>query len=242
MRISRLYTSDALNVGSTVELDETSGHYVRNVLRLSKGSELILFNGEGVDYHAVLSLVSRKSVIAKIGEGLARDCESRLKISLALGISRGERMDLAIQKSVELGVNQIIPLITERCVVKFNNDRGEQKCQHWRKIARHACEQCGRSKLPNVAEPEFFSDWLESSTGFKLLLDPTAETSLKQVHPDKSNICILSGPEGGFSASELAEAKEAKFIGVRMGPRILRTETAALAAISVVQGLWGDLA
>lgn len=242
MRISRLYTSGALNVGSNLELDETSAHYVRNVLRLSKGSELILFNGDGLDYKAILSLVSRKSVIANIGGRQVRDCESALKISLALGISRGERMDLAIQKSVELGVNHIIPLITERCVVKFNDDRSTQKCRHWNRIAQHACEQCGRSRLPSVAEPQVFSDWINRSAGFKLILDPTAETSLKQVHPDKSEICILSGPEGGFSVGELAEAKKAEFIGVRMGPRILRTETAALTAISVVQGLWGDLA
>jgi len=242
VRISRLYVAEELNSGVNLELDEASAHYVRSVLRLSKGSKLILFNGNGIDYSTVLSLVSRKSVCAQIQDGHARNCESPLKISLALGISRGERMDLAIQKSVELGVNQIIPLITERCVVKFSSeDRSEQKRLHWQKIAQHACEQSGRSTLPSLVQPQSISDWLSDSTGFKLFLDPDAETSLKQLTPDDPQICILSGPEGGFSPAERELAVQAGFSAVRMGPRILRTETAALTAVGVVQALWGDL-
>ena len=242
MRISRLYVTGALNSGTTLELNETSAHYVRSVLRLSKGSKLVLFNGGGIDYSAVLSLVSRRSVCAQIEDGQARNCESPLKISLGLGISRGERMDLAIQKSVELGVNRVIPLITERCVVKFSDkERSEQKRLHWQKIAQHACEQCGRSTLPSVAQPLSLSGWLSNATGFKFLLDPNAETSLKQLSPDDPEICILSGPEGGFSPAERETAARAGFATVRMGPRILRTETAALTAVAVAQALWGDL-
>lgn len=223
------------------ELDEPSAHYVRNVLRLNKGNELILFNGDGVEYSAILTLVSRRLVTLRIGEGRERDCESPLKICLAVGISRGERMDLAIQKSVELGVNTMVPLITERCVVKFTSSRREQKHQHWRKVVQHACEQCGRTVLPSVAEPQALDLWLPNSSGFKLFLDPRADSTLKDHAPDCSEVCILSGPEGGFSPAERAKVTQAGFKGVCLGPRILRTETAALTAISVVQALWGDL-
>ena len=241
VRTSRLYLADKLVPETTLELDETSAHYVRNVLRLNKDNELILFNGNGVEYAAILTLVSRKSVTVWIGEGSVRDCESPLKIHLALGISRSERMDLAIQKSVELGVNTIVPLITERCVVKVTNNRREQKQQHWQKIVQHACEQCGRSVLPSVAEPQAIEHWLPDASGFKLFLDPRADATLKQHAPDCSDVWILSGPEGGFSPGERAKVTQAGFKGVRLGPRILRTETAALTAISVVQALWGDL-
>ncbi len=241
VRISRLYLAVELVPQTTLELDEASAHYVRNVLRLSNGHEITLFNGDGVEYAAKLTLVSRRSVIVRIDEGRVCDCESSLKIHLALGISRSERMDLAIQKSVELGVNTIVPLITERCVVKFTNDRREQKQQHWQKVVQHACEQCGRSVLPSVAEPQVIEHWLPDASGFKLFLDPRADATLKQHTLDCSDVWILSGPEGGFSPGERAKVTQAGFKGVRLGPRILRTETAALTAISVVQALWGDL-
>lgn len=242
VRTSRLYLAEKLVPETTLELDEASAHYVRNVLRLSKGNELILFNGDGVEYAVILTLVSRRSVAVWVGEGRLRDCESLLNIQLALGISRGERMDFAIQKSVELGVNSIVPLITERCEVKFTSDRREQKQQHWQKVVQHACEQCGRTILPGVAEPQAIGHWLSDSSGFKLFLNPRADATLKElVAPGSSEICILSGPEGGFSPGEREKVAQAGFKGVRLGPRILRTETAALTAISVVQALWGDL-
>ena len=240
MRISRLYVSENLNLGKSVELDEEAAHYVRAVLRLKKEHEISLFDGLGGEFLCVLSEVTRKKVVADINTKVDRSVESSLYVSLGLGISRGDRMDWGIQKSVELGVNCISPVITERCVVKFKESKKQQKIQHWKSIVRHATEQSGRTILPDFGEIELFQDWLQKQKGLKIFLDPKSDKSLTNLSPNEMNVTILSGPEGGFSNQERELAITAGFIPICLGQRILRTETASLAAISAVQTLWGD--
>jgi 16S rRNA (uracil1498-N3)-methyltransferase len=157
-----------------------------------------------------------------------------------MGISRGDRMDWAVQKAVELGVNHLTPLTTERCVIKFNDDKKQQRHQHWQHIIQHAAEQSGRTRPPALGEISSLSQWVNQQQGLKVFLDPYAEHCLADLQPENQQLTLLSGPEGGFSDQEREIAKAAGFVPVRMGARILRTETAVLAALSAVQSLWGD--
>jgi RNA methyltransferase, RsmE family len=240
MRVSRVYTSAALTLDKQVELDEENGHYVRTVLRLKKDTEIILFDGKGGEYLCTVSEVSRKSVIIAVNKWLDRSVESSLLVTLGLGISRGDRMDLTVQKAVELGVNFITPLLTERCVVQFKGEKKPQRLLHWQKIVQHATEQSGRTILPVLTEIEQLQFWVGRQNGLKVFLDPYADLTLIDVAPIDMKVTLLTGPEGGFSAQERDIAKAAGFIPVRLGSRILRTETASLAALAAVQMLWGD--
>ncbi|MGZ5049498.1 MAG: 16S rRNA (uracil(1498)-N(3))-methyltransferase [Methylobacter sp.] len=240
MRISRLYTPVSLNTGRTIELDDDSGHYVRTVLRLKKDDRIVLFNGEGGEYLSALIEVSRKTVLVDIGPWHDRSVESPLKVILGLGISRGDRMDMSVQKAVELGANRITPLLTERCMVQFKGEKKPQRLLHWQKIVQHAAEQSGRTKLPELPEIEQLTDWVDSQQGLKVFLDPYADTVLTELQPENMTVTLMTGPEGGFSDTERDLAKAAGFVPVRLGSRILRTETASLAALAAVQMLWGD--
>jgi 16S rRNA (uracil1498-N3)-methyltransferase len=248
MRVSRLYTPALLATENIIELDEDNGHYVRTVLRLKKDAAIILFNGHGGDYLCTVAEVSRKTVLIAIEQWTDRSVESPLQISLGLGISRGDRMDLVVQKAVELGVNKITPLMTERCVVQFKGEKRPQRLLHWQKIVQHAAEQSGRTTLPSLLEVDSLQNWVSLQQGLKVFLDPYAETSLTELTPEPMKTCpersrrvtLLTGPEGGFSSSERDLATAAGFIPVRLGARILRTETASLAALAAVQLLWGD--
>ncbi len=240
MRVSRLYVTAALNVGSQISLDDDAAHYVRSVLRLKQDQQIVLFNGEGGEFSGRFSEVSRKSVRVAIEAFIDRDVESPLTVRLGMGISRGDRMDWAVQKAVELGVNHLTPLTTERCVIKFNDEKKQQRQQHWQHIIDHAAEQSGRTRPPVLGEISAFSDWVSQQQGLKVFLDPYAEHCLADLQPENQQLTLLSGPEGGFSDQEREIAKAAGFIPVRMGARILRTETAVLAALSAVQSLWGD--
>jgi 16S rRNA (uracil1498-N3)-methyltransferase len=242
MRVSRLYLAVTLQVGQTFALDDDSAHYLRTVLRLKEQTELILFNGEGGEYLASLTEVSRKYVRVFIKEWINRSVESSLNLVMGLGISRGDRMDLAVQKSVELGVNTITPLMTSRCNVQVKADKEAQKLWHWQKIAQHASEQSGRTLVPPLNPIEELENWVTQQQGLKVFLDPYAVFTLKQLQPEQNLVTLLSGPEGGFTEKEREIAKAAGFIPVSLGKRILRTETAALAALSAVQMLWGDFA
>ena len=239
MRISRLYTSTELNAGKQIELDDENAHYVRTVLRLKKDAEIILFNGSGGEYLGSIIEVSRRAVVIDIKQWNNRSVESTLSVHLGLGISRGDRMDFSVQKVVELGVNVITPLITERCQVQFKGEKKSQRWVHWQKIVQHATEQSGRTQLPDLLEIDSLSTWVIQQQGLKVFLDPYAEHSLADLERP-TQVTLLVGPEGGFSDTERTLAKAAGFIPVRMGARILRTETAALAALSAVQMLWGD--
>ena len=240
MRIPRIYLPIPLNPESTVELDEQSAHHVRTVLRLKPGDSVVLFNGQGFEYSAVLTSISKSLVALEVGE--IRECatESPLSIHFGLAISRGERMDYAIQKAVELGVSRIYPLLMDRCVVRVDPRKADQKQSHWQRVAIHASEQSGRARVPEISLPSTLPNWLGESQDLKILLDPMASVSIPSLAASKT-IYLLSGPEGGLSDMERDLALESGFIGVKMGPRILRTETAPLTAIALIQGFWGDL-
>ena len=240
MRVSRLYTLMPLAIGKRVELDDDNGHYVRTVLRLKKDASIILFNGLGGEYLCTVAEVSRKIVLIDVLQWHDRSVESPLRVTLGLGISRGDRMDLTVQKAVELGVNHITPLVTERCVVQFKGEKKPQRWQHWQKIVQHAGEQSGRTILPDLAEITDISHWVTAQQGLKVFLDPYADISLADLLPGDLQVTLLTGPEGGFSDQERVMALPTGFIAVRLGSRILRTETASLAALSAVQMLWGD--
>ncbi|WP_347988335.1 16S rRNA (uracil(1498)-N(3))-methyltransferase [Methylomonas sp. AM2-LC] len=240
MRVSRVYIDTALNVGQDLALNEEASHYLRSVLRLKAEQSIILFNGTGGEFAGKLTEVSRKSVRVKIEKLLDRDVESPLSVHIGMGISRGDRMDWSIQKAVELGVNQLTPLITERCVIKFNDDKKLQRWQHWLHIIQHATEQSGRTRIPELGQICPMATWAHQQQGLKVFLDPFAEQTLTQLPEKTQQITLLSGPEGGFSDHERKLALAAGFIPVRLGARILRTETAILTALAAVQTLWGD--
>jgi 16S rRNA (uracil1498-N3)-methyltransferase len=240
MRISRLYTTVTLQIGKIVELDDDNAHYARSVLRLKNNAEIILFNGTGGEFLGKVTDVSRKFVRVELEKFIERSVESNLKIQLGLGISRGDRMDFSVQKAVELGVTSITPLMTERCVVQFKDEKKSQRWQHWQKIVQHAAEQSGRTVLPDFEDVTKLNLWVAEQVGLKVFLDPYAEKNLVQLLPENNVVTLLTGPEGGFSPQEREIAKAAGFIPVRLGARILRTETASLAALSAVQMLWGD--
>lgn len=242
MRTSRFFLPQTLNPRATIQLEYESTHYLRTVLRLKKGAELIVFNGEGGEYPATVIEANKEVVKVSLGEFNPRETESSLQTCFGLGISRSERMDLAIQKAVELGVTAITPLFAERCVVQLDDDaRKDQRVRHWRKIAQSACEQCGRNRIPQIFEPMKLGDWVMRRSGLRLFLDPCGTSSLRELPKPEGIVTLLSGPEGGFTGQERNIATVAGFIALRLGPRVLRTETAALAALSAIQTLWGDL-
>lgn len=244
MRIPRIYLNTSLNSGISIELDERAFQHTVKVLRLREADEIILFNGHGDEYSATLQQVTKKHARAQVNERIENNTESSLSIQLALGISKGERMDFAIQKAVELGVTDIIPLYTERCVVNLDSKREAKRLEHWQGVIISACEQSGRDVLPALHTPidirKNFSALPDNE--LKLTLSPYAEQTLKQINKPDKNVLILIGPEGGLSEQEVELAVQQGFVAVRMGPRILRTETAALTAVSTIQMLWGDLA
>lgn len=242
MRVSRLFVSHRLCAGQNLDLDADGAHYVRTVLRLKKDDHLIVFDGEGGEHSSVLTEVSRNRVSIAVGQTIRRSVESPLQLVLGLGISRGDRMDWSVQKAVELGVNEITPIVTERCVVQLKGEKKQQRLQHWQKIIQHAAEQSGRTLLPELRPVTSLYDWLADQEGLKVLLDPYANRTLSQVKPDADRVTLLTGPEGGFADHERDRAVASGFVPVRLGTRILRTETASLAALAAIQTLWGDFA
>lgn len=240
MRVSRLYVAKPLNVGQMLELDADSAHYLHTVLRLASGDDCVVFNGQGGEYLAKVNVSSRKLVTLNVLSFSERSVESTLDISLGLGIARGERMDFSVQKAVELGVSRITPLLTERCVVQLKGDKAEQRLAHWQKIAQHAAEQCGRTIVPSLLPIANLSTWLGQQQGVKLFLDPQASCGLADLQRPSAQLTLMTGPEGGFAAHEREQAQAAGFTPIRLGPRILRTETASLAALAAVQLCWGD--
>ncbi len=239
----RIYFPLPLRSGATVTLDKQAAQHVLRVLRLHLGDALALFNGQPVNHHygEYRATLRGSSGEVLIGEFVARDTESPLTITLAQGISRGERMDYAVQKAAELGVTHIVPIITEFCVVKVREERKEKRIAHWQGIATSACEQSGRVRVPDIAPPLTFSAWLPAAqAAVKLVLDPLATQTLPRLPAPQGDIILLVGPEGGLSDAEVMQAKQAGFIPMRLGPRILRTETVPAAALAALQTLWGD--
>jgi 16S rRNA (uracil1498-N3)-methyltransferase len=239
MRVSRIFTEQDLAAGARVEMDERACRYASQVLRLRAGQSVVLFNGSGSDYAAELTRCDRRRCTAEVTQLVASEQPTALQLHLGIGISRGERMDLAIQKSVELGVHAISPLMTARSVVQLKQDRVEKRMAHWRGIIISACEQSGRSRLPGLAPPASLGDWLAAHPG-GLQLQHAAADSLAGIANPGPSLNLLIGPEGGLSDAEQALASAAGFKAVRLGPRVLRTETAPIAALAAIQVLWGD--
>ncbi len=242
MRTVRHYVDLPLVEGRSIALPEVAVAHLVRVLRLGPGDRVRLFNGDGHDYEAELESAGKRGAEARVLARIAVDSESPLSVTLAQGIARGEKMDLILQKATELGVVRIAPVVTERTEVKLDAERADKRGAHWRGVLASACEQSGRTRLPELLAPRALADFLASeSSALKLVLDPTASTTLAQIQPAAgASICLLVGPEGGLSERDLAAARAAGFGGLRLGPRILRTETAALAAIAGLNALYGD--
>ena len=243
MRIPRLFVDLDLSDGDTVDLDDRATHHVSRVLRLRSGDPVRLFNGRNGEYEAYLNQISRDGASAVVGRGSAISRESGISITLCQGIARGNRMDLVLQKSIELGVNKIIPVWTDRSTLRLDGKRLERRMQHWRGIIINACEQCGRNRIPEISYPVGLQEWLHTCipADTKLVLDPDAGLSLSEINTPERNIILLTGPEGGLSDGEKTRLAQAGFSSIRLGKRILRTETASITAISCIQFLWGDL-
>lgn len=239
----RFFVDRPLSPGAKIELPPVPAHHAARVLRLVKGAEVVLFNGRGGEYPAVLEWVDRDGVTALCREWHDVERESPLDIRLAQGISSGERMDYTLQKAVELGVTAIQPLAMRRSVVKLSGERAQRRVEHWQGIVMSACEQSGRNRLPAVAMPLDVPQWLASRpAGLKLFLSPLAQSTLRDLPPPAGPVWLVAGPEGGFEPEEAALVTDFGFTPVRLGPRVLRTETAALAAVAAMQALWGDYA
>jgi 16S rRNA (uracil1498-N3)-methyltransferase len=240
MRIQRVYTDQPLEAGAEITLEEDSSHHLHHVLRLQAGDNIQLFN-DGKEYAAMLGQIGKHGTTAMLRKLVFEEPEPKLKIHLLIGISRGERMDFALQKATELGVNRITPVFTKRCVVKLNEKKQASRMAHWGKIIINACEQSGRCRLPLLDPPlEVGAAVMKHSGGAPLLLDHRSNKTLHDLKKPKTNITILVGPEGGLSSDERKLARTQEFTGIRLGPRVMRTETAPLAAIAAIQTLWGD--
>lgn len=242
MSSPRFYCDAKLGPGVQLELPESAAHHASRVLRLKVGDEAVLFNGDGNDYRVQFLRVCKEGVTAKIIAWVAVERESPLQVTLAQAISSGDRMDFTLQKAVELGVGAIVPLAAERSVVKLAGERAEKRRDHWQNVVISACEQSGRARVPQVAAPTPMLNWLGAAPEFtlKIMLSPLARHTLHDLTEPAGNICLLIGCEGGFSPPEIKAAESVGFTPVRLGPRVLRTESAALAALSAMQTLWGD--
>lgn len=241
MRIPRIFTEQTLVTGELIQLEESASHHLSKVLRMQTGRELILFNGTGGEFAATINDISKKYVTVLIAEHTADNRESPLQLELAIGISRGERFEWVLQKATELGITKITPLITERTEVKTSGDRQEKMQDRWQQIIISACEQCQRNLLPELAAPVQLNDWLATvNSDFRFVLHHRDSKTLPAEQQPQS-VALLIGPEGGLSENEIAQAQAKNFNALTLGPRVLRTETAPIAAISLVQYLWGDL-
>ncbi len=230
--------------GAEVELDGDQARYLGKVLRARVGDELTVFNGDGAEWRTTILSIGRNRVILRLGDRVETDAESPLKIHLVQGVSRGDRMDFVVQKATELGVKRITPVLTEFGTVKLKADRAEKRRNHWRNIATNACEQSGRTRLPLIDSPLPLKNWFggkPEKVGTELVLKPGASMPLASITEPATKVCILIGPEGGLSDAEYDDADAAGFHAVSLGPRVLRTESAAIAALAVLQSLWGDL-
>lgn len=240
----RIYYPHTLTTAAAITLDESASRHLLTVLRLKIGEPLQIFNGLGGAYSATLQATQKNRAIVAIKDFIEDERESPLKIHLGQVISRGERMDFTVQKSVELGVNQITPLFSERCGVQFKDGRAENRLQHWQKIAISASEQCGRCRVPEINYPQSLADFFAQTANAPYrficsLFD--APQILPKLATPVTEIALLIGPEGGFTSQEVHLAQQAGFCALSLGPRILRTETAAITAITLLQHLWGDL-
>lgn len=243
MHTFRVYYNNDIKSNSSIKLGSKASHHLVRVLRIKMGDALILFNGEGNEYTAMLTAIENKHAIVDVMNERPGQTESPLQLELGQGISRSERMDYTIQKSVELGISKIAPLFTKRCGVTLTDKRLENRLTHWRNVIISACEQSGRCFIPKLATAQPLNVWFtQKRNGLKLVCDPNAKKRLSDLPKTEEHVTVLIGPEGGLTDEEMQQAKNADFIGFSLGPRILRTETAAVAAVSLLQSHFGDMA
>ena len=242
MRIPRIYHPGPLTAKSNVTLSDEAAHHLTRVLRMTVGQSLQLFDGSNQVFEATITEAGKKDVVAAIISGSHQDRESPLRLHLGQVMSRGEKMEFTIQKAIELGVNVITPLFSERCGIKLEGERLEKKIQQWQKIAIGACEQCGRNALPLIREAMTMEAWCaEPDAGLKLNLHPRARHTINTLPLPVESVRLLIGPEGGLSSEEIAMTSGYGFTEIQLGPRVLRTETTALTAITALQVRFGDL-
>ena len=254
MKFPRFYYSDQINVGESIELPHGATHHAANVLRLEKGDKITLFNGKGGEFLAFIKCISKAAILVSIEKFINVEHESPLQITLAQSICTNIKMDLIIRKAVELGVNNIQPILAKRCLVKLSGKRELKRVQHWQQIVISACEQCGRNRVPEVLSPVILSSWLSRQGAMQkelnngpteklyFMLSPASKMGLHDFSKNLSvtELALLVGPEGGFTSDEDAAALTVGFSSLRLGSRTLRTESAALAAIAALQTIWGD--
>ena len=244
--MNRFYHSKTININEIIVLDDFATHHALKVLRLKKGDELILFNGDGYDFQGQIFNIAKKRVEVMINSRRIVANESDLKVTLLQTLTSNEKMDLIIQKTTELGISEIQPIVCERGIVKIKNDKIEKRLLHWKQVSIGACEQCGRAQIPVINKPENITKYLEkiimSDKSLKIILSPTAIKSLNEISYNiDQNIKVLIGPEGGFSKKELELATKKNFLPVKIGPRILRTETTPISIMSILQYEYGDI-
>ncbi len=243
MRLTRVFIDAPLETGTRVTLEGNAASHITRVLRLRVGAALTLFNGRGGEYSAGIDKAHGGSVTVAIGVAHAIERESPLELTLAQGVSRGERMDLVVQKATELGVTRLVPLLTERSVVQLDAQHAQRKLNHWRAVAVGACEQCGRNRLPEISAPVPLREHLrtDGAADLRVMFAPEAQRRIGEVARAAGKVSVLVGPEGGLSDEEQQAAMAAGFTAVLAGPRVLRTETAAIVALTLLQREFGDL-
>jgi len=243
--VPRVFVAQPLAVDTTIELNDTKHHHLTTVLRLSAGAQLVVFNGDGAEYSAVIDTASRKTLTVRVDARHTPDRESALDVTLIQAVARGDRMDFALAKAVELGVTRIQPIFTERGQVKLDGERLAKKQEHWQAVVESAAEQSGRLICPTIDDAcdvsELLARPLSGDGSALLMLAPTAATTLSALAPSQ-RASLLIGPESGLSIEEIERARDVGWHALTLGPRILRTETAGMAALAALQTLWGDLA
>ena len=243
MRLTRIHVTGPLTQDSTLLLPASGAYHLVRVLRLRTGAALIVFDGAGHEHYAEIIHIDADQVTVHVGEHIGSATESNLHITLVQGVSRAERMDWTLQKATELGVSAIAPVLTARSVVRLDDRQSSKKLEHWQAIVVSACEQSGRRVVPAVHTPQRLNDYLmqSNSNSMRLVLNPNATIAMTGLQKPPAEIELLIGPEGGLDEDELQLAEKHGFTSVRLGPRVLRTETASVVALSVLQALWGDL-
>ncbi len=241
MNQPRFYCREPLSPGAHIDLPEPVARHAVRVLRLQPGAAIVLFDGRGGEYDARIERIERDRVVAALGAWRDVERESGLAVTLIQAVQAGEKMDYTVQKAVELGVSHIVPVDSRRSVTRLTGERAARRVAHWQGVAAAACEQCGRNQVPQLAPLERLENWLARPANgmLRLILAPDAEQALVDL-PPVSNVQMLIGAEGGLDPQEIVAAQQVGFRAVRMGPRILRTETAGLAALAAMQALWGD--
>jgi len=241
MRVPRLFVDQSLAAGQEIQLRDDALHYARNVLRLESGALLRLFDGSGNEYAASITAIEKRAMVLQLGDQLPGAAELALPVHLGIGLARGERMDWVVQKCTELGVTTISPLLLSRCNAKLESARADNRLRHWRQVAISACEQCGSNRLPQIDLPLSLDEWLQQREALPGLVLHTSDSDALQQGTQPQGMRLLIGPEGGLDEQEFRRACAAGFRPWSLGPRIMRTETAPVAALAILQYLWGDM-